>query len=217
MIRAGGGLKNFEFLYELPSGISGDQVMFQWRYITANSCSPPGYAKYFQTNQLPDSYWTSGLSACKPPYKSDGTRGPTSPERFYNCAEVSITPAGPSAPTTLSPVAVPSPAPIAPIAPIAPTAPTSKAPTPSGNPCCTRDFKNCNVQLVGWCSASKENCVNSCMKFWLPNGAITGCTARYESCTNDTECCSPGVCVGGMVRWFVSFVATYYLTMKLVT
>lgn len=188
----GGGLKDFAFVYRLPSGISGDRVMLQWKYITANSCSPPGYEKYFNGNNLPGSYWTSGLSACQPPYPNDGSGWP---ERFFNCAEVSILSAGPTSPSTMRPVAAPF---LAPISPVAPTAPTPQPPTPSGDACCTRDFKNCNLQLEGWCSESEANCVNSCFKFWLPNGAITGCTARYESCTNDSECCSPGVCDGGM-------------------
>ena len=33
----------FRFKYRLPMGISGEQVMLQWRYVTANSCIPPGY------------------------------------------------------------------------------------------------------------------------------------------------------------------------------
>ena len=33
----------FRFKYRLPMGISGQQVMLQWRYVTANSCIPPGY------------------------------------------------------------------------------------------------------------------------------------------------------------------------------
>ena len=35
----GGGVKEFEFLYQLPMGVYGDQVTFQWIYITANSVS----------------------------------------------------------------------------------------------------------------------------------------------------------------------------------
>lgn len=57
----GGGTKWFEFAYKLPDGMHGDRVMLQWKYITANSCSPPGYKEYFQRNpSLPNSYWTPG-------------------------------------------------------------------------------------------------------------------------------------------------------------
>jgi len=50
--------------------------------------------------------------------------------------------------------------------------------------------------VVGWCSESRENCEGPCDKWWLPNGAVDGCNARYESCSTDSDCCSPGVCVG---------------------
>lgn len=33
----------FRFKYRLPDGVYGQQVMLQWRYVTANSCIPPGY------------------------------------------------------------------------------------------------------------------------------------------------------------------------------
>mmetsp|Transcript_30370 Transcript_30370/g.52629 ORF Transcript_30370/g.52629 Transcript_30370/m.52629 type:complete len:230 (+) Transcript_30370:159-848(+) len=35
----GGATKNFSFEYRLPSGISGEKVLLQWKYITANSVS----------------------------------------------------------------------------------------------------------------------------------------------------------------------------------
>merc|ERR1711933_531438 len=47
---------------------------------------------------------------------------------------------------------------------------------------------------AGWCSESKDNCEGPCNKWWLPNGARDGCVARYESCSTDSDCCSPGVC-----------------------
>ena len=34
---------DFKFRYRLPMGIYGSEVMLQWRYVTANSCFPPGY------------------------------------------------------------------------------------------------------------------------------------------------------------------------------
>ena len=34
---------DFKFKYRLPMGVHGPQVMLQWRYVTANSCFPPGY------------------------------------------------------------------------------------------------------------------------------------------------------------------------------
>lgn len=78
----GGGVKTFRFLYRLPEGIFGDKVLLQWKYITANSCSPPGYDAYFALHSnLPSGYWTQGVTECTPPYPNDGTRSTTWPER----------------------------------------------------------------------------------------------------------------------------------------
>jgi len=74
------------------------------------------------------------------------------------------------------------------------TATPTKSPTNTGVACCTIDFKNCSPTVVGWCSESKDNCEGPCNKWWLPNGARDGCVARYESCSTDSDCCSPGVC-----------------------
>ena len=110
------------------------------------------------------------------------------PEQFFNCAEVSIVPATPTvsprptnSPTTSSPTKSQEPTPS----------------TPQGAGCCTIDFKTCSQTVEGWCSDSETNCVDSCYKWWLPTGAVDGCTARYESCSSDYECCSPGQCIGG--------------------
>ena len=35
----GGGTKEFSFLYRLPMGVSGERVVLNWKYITANSVS----------------------------------------------------------------------------------------------------------------------------------------------------------------------------------
>jgi len=35
--------ESFRFRYRLPRGVRGNQVMLQWRYVTANSCLPRGY------------------------------------------------------------------------------------------------------------------------------------------------------------------------------
>ena len=34
---------DFKYIYKLPMGVHGPKVMLQWRYVTANSCFPPGY------------------------------------------------------------------------------------------------------------------------------------------------------------------------------
>jgi len=302
------GRGDFEMKFKLPAGVFGSQVLLQWKYITANSCKPPGYTEYFagrnsQNKKLPDSYWKKSVVGCTPPYPNDGARGTSLPERFYNCAEVTIKSAAPSrspkpslpqptgapvapnirptkapvssagccsqnfqdcitwcgttksecdvcldafwipgpqagcnarwqgctsdewsccsgltcvsrdesyaqckyveAPLTSSPTGTPTksskPTTKQTKNPTGPTKPTQspvKSPTKApGVGCCSRDFKNCNDTLVGWCSELPKNCIGSCGKFWLPNGAITGCIARYlEGCTSDADCCCPGKC-----------------------
>lgn len=37
----------YKMYFKLPDGVSGDQVLLQYHYITANSCLPPGYREYF--------------------------------------------------------------------------------------------------------------------------------------------------------------------------
>jgi hypothetical protein len=39
---------NYEMKFKLPDTVYGDEVLIQWRYITANSCLPAGYISYFQ-------------------------------------------------------------------------------------------------------------------------------------------------------------------------
>jgi len=103
-------------------------------------------------------------------------------------------------PTPTAPVAPPPTTPTWPTPPAPVPSPVAQPSTPSPEACCTRDFKNCNEQLEGWCSESKQNCEGACNKFWLPNGPVTGCTARYEPCSMDSECCGNGMqtCQGGM-------------------
>ncbi len=44
----------FRFKYKLPEGIYGQQVMLQFRYVTANSCIPPGYVSepFYKNNRV---------------------------------------------------------------------------------------------------------------------------------------------------------------------
>jgi len=355
---------DFSFTYKLPEGVCGEKVLVQWRYITANSCFPPGYRDTEVGQKLMELGWlrASDMSDCGYPYDPTGATGSGKPEQFWNCAEITIkcsyptisraptpipqptpdpTPPPPtSTPTaaagycsyggndngreacdgeveggawcnenksncegscagtwcilsfptpvttewptyspvqwpTYSPVQNPTATPIAPptscvdkpkdkflfqmkgkknkkkpvyknckwlakkpqkkikkickkntdsyngIGPakeickvLCDTCPTAspiqtppttsptkqitatptKSPTNSGVGCCTIDFKNCSPTVVGWCSESKDNCEGPCNKWWLPNGARDGCVARYESCSTDSDCCSPGVC-----------------------
>ena len=46
-------VQDFVHKFRLPLGVTGERVMMQWRYVTANSCLPPGYLEY----PFPESDW----------------------------------------------------------------------------------------------------------------------------------------------------------------
>jgi len=247
-----GNNKDFTMKFKLPMGVTGEKVLMQWRYVTANNCWPPGYENY------PYEQAKGGNSAtCNYPLDPTGATGTGNPEQFWNCAELTILPSGPTPPTTppptsppsptLPPVSVPAPNPPsgegccswppfqecsqpqntwcqeskdrcegscsgkwlyddapqpAPVAqPIAaPVASPVKQPSPGGGGgrgCCSINFKTCHHPVDTFCWESEENCRGPCGKFWLPTGAIDGCTAQFDSCSSDAECCYPGTCDGG--------------------
>ena len=162
-----------------------------------NSCSPPGYQEYFngansQNKVIDSSFWTPGLGICTPPYPSDGTRGTTWPEQFFNCAEVSITESAPSPPTPPNPsTAYPVWSP--PTTPSPTKSPIVEPPT-SSTGCCSINFKTCHHPEGTFCWESEENCVGPCGKYWLPNGPIDDCIAQWDPCTSDEECCAHAIC-----------------------
>lgn len=164
----GGGIKSFEFVYRLPDGIHGDDVLLQWLYITANSCSPPGYAEYFEANpHLPSSYWTPGLDTCTPPYPNDGSRGTTWPERFYNCAEVKVLPSSP----TISPKPTPFPTTGTPTLTVEPTRPRETFSPTS----CLSEYADCTYDWTGCCDG---------LKCFQVNAAGYG-TCLFDTCVGD--------------------------------
>jgi len=56
------GMK-FSYRFKLPKGISGDMVLIQFLYVTANSCTHPGYSEY----PFPSADWrSSDLPMCGP-------------------------------------------------------------------------------------------------------------------------------------------------------
>lgn len=103
----------FTYKFKLPEDLNGENVLIQWHYLTANSCSHEGYADY----AFPDSSWRPSATASCEPIPADGNGVP---EQFWNCAEVQILPLNPT------------PAPIPTVAPAGPTAsPTTSSPTPA--------------------------------------------------------------------------------------
>ncbi|KAL3908279.1 MAG: hypothetical protein SGILL_008543 [Bacillariaceae sp.] len=210
--------------FQLPQGIFGDKVLLQWEYFTANSCSPVGYEAYFDgansdSQPLDEVHWNRGIPTCEPTYP-DHFVAAAPPERFINCAEVSIIPNGGGSNPTSPPVPAPTPNPTNAVvvtpsptempvatptdAPVAPTpnptlppvpSPTAPAPTPStGDGCCSHDFKTCAT----WGNESREVCEQLGGMKWLVNGALDDvCLARYTDCTQTaTKCCDGLVCEG---------------------
>ena len=83
---------DFTHTFKLPADLSGNLVLIQWVYVTANSCLPPGYRDY----PFPPGFPSPNGSDC----------GSSLGEQFWNCAEVRIEPSNPTPVTT--PVAVPT-------------------------------------------------------------------------------------------------------------
>eukprot|EP00559_Dactyliosolen_fragilissimus_P003526 CAMPEP_0184861872 /NCGR_PEP_ID=MMETSP0580-20130426/6455_1 /TAXON_ID=1118495 /ORGANISM="Dactyliosolen fragilissimus" /LENGTH=621 /DNA_ID=CAMNT_0027359529 /DNA_START=146 /DNA_END=2008 /DNA_ORIENTATION=+ len=145
----------YEHIYRLPKGLKGDKVLLQWKYITANSCFPPGYRNY----AWPSNDWkhSGNLGDCTPPYMEDGSRPSGSPEQFWNCARITIINSDP----TISP----APTPEVKVTP-SPTASPNASPTKGF---CTF-YGGCgNPGNSEWCDATEERC-KGCGGEWCVSG-----------------------------------------------
>mmetsp|Transcript_51720 Transcript_51720/g.155230 ORF Transcript_51720/g.155230 Transcript_51720/m.155230 type:complete len:383 (-) Transcript_51720:162-1310(-) len=160
----------FRHEFKLPDGLHGDKVLLQWHYITGNSCEDTGYE---------NNPWRSDRSVCSQPLSL------TTPEQFWNCAEIRVTPAGgPLPPTPTSPTP-PSPTPPSPTPPSpTPLSPTPPSPTP---PSPTLPVKRANMCGVSWPDASNK-CGTPC-----PTGNSTVCPAGEHCYANiNIENCGGG-------------------------
>merc|ERR1719161_3424629 len=108
--------------FRLPAGVSGDRCLIQWRYITGNSCEMPGYDQVAWPSQA---WRNAGVGTCALPLSADGSGAP---ERFWNCADVKVLPAG-SGPAPGPNSAPADPAPADP----APADPAPADPAPGGS------------------------------------------------------------------------------------
>lgn len=113
----------YRYILQLPENLQGNLVLLQWYYLTGNSCQHPGYDTY----PFPAA-WGGNLPGNTGPCNVDDSDGGSgTPERFWNCAEISIVSSGPVAPTASIPLPAPSP----PITnPPYPIASPVKVPTP---------------------------------------------------------------------------------------
>ncbi|VEU43680.1 unnamed protein product [Pseudo-nitzschia multistriata] len=107
--------------FKLPEGLVGEQVLLQWVYWTANSCNPIGFAEYYSTPKPvgpTGPNWNSLLSTCPPESETPIAPIPNpnssvlAPERFINCAEVTVTGVQTPAPPFPSPIPPPTSAPV---------------------------------------------------------------------------------------------------------
>lgn len=78
LLATNSGAEQFKFTYKLPDGIVGDKILIQWRYVTANSCFPPGYKNSEVTDTLRTLGWlrSEGMSDCNYPLDPTGTGTP---------------------------------------------------------------------------------------------------------------------------------------------
>jgi len=164
---------DYRFIYKIPEGFFGDQVLVQWRYITANSCIPPGYRDDPVYSRLKTLGWlrSEGMADCDWPTNETGEGVP---EQFWNCAEISVLEAGPTiSPRPTPPPVDSTPAPVS-LAPItAPNSAPTTPPNPPGNGYC--NWSNCDGEVQGgpWCNENQDRCEIGCSGTWCMNNGPT--------------------------------------------
>ena len=63
----------YRMIFKLPLGVTGNEVLLRWHYVTANSCLPTGYDTYFAAaianGTATSSDWKPGMTECIIPYE----------------------------------------------------------------------------------------------------------------------------------------------------
>jgi len=195
--------EGFSMRFKLPEGLVGEEVLLQWWYITANSCYPPGYDGYYAANSfLPKDFYNSVTEECTPEQYTPEFYTGEWPERFVNCAEITIVSENGVVPN--DPPVVPTDAPVSPTdAPVSPTdapvSPPTEPPVPIisdpiiSDPVTTpeddnnndNNNSNNNENGDGCCSNDYRTCATWCQSRgdcleapyctnmqWLENGAL---------------------------------------------
>jgi hypothetical protein len=175
-----------DYIFELPAGLVGSHVVFQWRYVTGNSCNMDGYLDWPTPPPVNGQPWVAtALGTCSNGAKSamDHEGGPgrpaNTPEIFWNCFDATVDSADGSTPPAPIPVPVPAPAPAPNPVPVpapdpVPAPAPAPAPVPSPDPvppvgdCTLKDYEGPNCETftgnsvnidylkVGFCTASYE-------------------------------------------------------------
>mmetsp|Transcript_22728 Transcript_22728/g.33563 ORF Transcript_22728/g.33563 Transcript_22728/m.33563 type:complete len:401 (+) Transcript_22728:93-1295(+) len=170
---SGGSLYRFTLL--LPKDLSGDLVLLQWHYLTANSCTYQGYDQY----PFPTDWGNMGYNAqklCSLPLSADG-RG--LPEQFWNCAEIRLEGVG----NTNNDESVNQQAPNQPDSAVVSEGTCGDGSI--GNGLCPKAGECCSPH--GYCGSSPEYCsTNQYCGYGYRNNGL---------CPNPNHCCSPyGYC-----------------------
>ena len=79
-----GNKQEFSYQMNLPCGLTGDLVLLQWYFVTAQDCYHEGYLEY----DFPDSWgdvFEEKIEKCPSPLPPDGNGLPL---QYWNCAEV---------------------------------------------------------------------------------------------------------------------------------
>lgn len=203
--------EGFIMRFKLPDGLFGTEVLLQWWYVTANSCYPSGYDEYYASNSfLPKDFYNSVTEECTPDQYTEAFYSGEWPERFVNCAEITVLPQDGNGPINIpdDPPAAPTNAPVSPTA--APMVSPTAAPVPvvtipddedednddAGAGCCSNDYKTCATwcQNRDECEGGAPWCANMA---WLENGPLpadAACEGRWGTCSNGSGCCGGLVC-----------------------
>jgi len=152
-----GGAQTDKFRYIIPSDLSCNECLLQWKWWTANTMvAKRDYCCYW--NQLDSQGWNSApfhgyFDGCP-----CGSNSNANVEIFYGCSDVTVKPGGPTPQPTPAP---PTPAPLP-----TPAPPTTAPPTPAPAPSCCKWSSSCGGSCAsGWCSQDQSSC-SGCGGTW---------------------------------------------------
>jgi len=141
--------------------------LFETCTINSDCCSSLCEVNFYQ-----------GYSTCVPGSPS------TSPSKRPTSTPTKAVTGGPTKfPITMSPTASPTSRP---------------TPHPTYLPCCSYNRKLCGG-MAAFCSTSQSTCEHDCSGFWLINEQLqavaqSNCTALFEMCLADADCCGHSSC-----------------------